>query len=254
MKSKYILLSYALLFIVLLVLNFYEQRSPIYSTRCDEPRFYNLMLNHSEYWVKSHLPDEQRSQIMKQYDFLQIEVLDIETYARATSRSPSLYCIATLKMSPHLPSQQQSFTHLFQQHKTHWQPETQTTTIGFIVGKKSFQIMDNQKLIDTAKLPAQILMEWNASAPTAPQAKPPVAKQAESFTAAEFKALSYKDQMAVLSKEIADLILSLTPAERQAWFKHRDEHVMWRCQLGNVCTVEIFLEQKRVLQNIKKNY
>lgn len=286
MKPKFVFYFIA---IVLLGLWLYKQHTHVYLAQCGDSQFQQEILERLQFIAhrqiqQKNLPLYQNNQTMQQYDYLQIQVANITTQQAATRKNPVAQCLATLKMSPQTHIQKTiNIAPLIKQHHTVWQPETQTTTLLFTANNNRDSLteavqMDWQQLEEIVKLPTELVLAWNeranqvlpatppkssprpqnttpfVPAPPKPKPTPPATESQNSFTEAEFKKLSERDQKAVLSKEISDLILGLTPAERQAWFKHRDEHSMWRCQLGNVCTVEIFLEQKRVLQNIKKNY
>lgn len=289
MKPKFVLSFIA---VMLLGLWAYKQHTHVYLAQCGDPQFHQEIVERLQFIAhrqitQKNLPLYQANQTMQQYDYLQIQVANITTQQAATRKNPVAQCLATLKMSPQVHIQKTiPIAQLMQQHHTVWQPETQTTTLLFTANNNLGSLteavqMDWQRLEEIVKLPTELVLAWNERAnqtlptvppkssprpknttpfvPAPPKPKPPTTpatEPPERFTAAELKQLSERDHKAVLSKEISDLILGLTPAERQAWFKYRSENKasLWSCQFDQNCTVAQLQEQKRVLQKIRKNH
>lgn len=290
MKPKFVFYFIA---IVLLGLWLYKQHTHVYLAQCGDSQFQQEILERLQFIAhrqiqQKNLPLYQNNQTMQQYDYLQIQVANITTQQAATRKNPVAQCLATLKMSPQTHIQKTiNLAPLIKQHHTVWQPETQTTTLLFTANNNRDSLteavqMDWQQLEEIVKLPTELVLAWNeranqtlpatppkssprpqnttpfVPAPPKPKPKPtpPATESQNSFTEAEFKKLSERDQKAVLSKEISDLILGLTPAERQTWFKQRNENKasLWSCQFKQNCTVEQLQAQKRVLQKIRKNH
>lgn len=265
----------------------------MYLAQCGDSQFQQEILERLQFIAhrqiqQKNLPLYQNNQTMQQYDYLQIQVANITTQQAATRKNPVAQCLATLKMSPQTHIQKTiNIAPLIKQHHTVWQPETQTTTLLFTANNNRDSLteavqMDWQQLEEIVKLPTELVLAWNERAnqtlpatppkssprpqnttpfvPTPPKPKPkptpPATESQNSFTEAEFKQLGERQQKAVLSKEISDLILGLTPAERQTWFKQRNENKasLWSCQFKQNCTVEQLQAQKRVLQKIRKNH
>lgn len=75
--------------------------------------------------------------------------------------------------------------------------------------------------------------------------------------AAAAQILYEPNEIGVLTQEIMDLIVTLSPPEREAWFKNRDDvrlSSVWKCQLERRCNIVTLREQKRILQTIRQGY
>lgn len=183
MKSKFILFFYI---VAMIGLWSYKKYTHVYLAQCSDSQFHAEILYQLRQITPQHmtsLPSQQLELAMGQYDALQIYLSNIQTQKHATRESPVAHCIATLKIAPQVYLKQKiALPPIFQQHKTIWQPETQTATLRFTANNNHDTLteavqMDLSQKLDLTKLPAHILLEWNALTqkqlnPTAPALQP----------------------------------------------------------------------------------